>query len=79
MKNDEPLKTDIARKYQIIGNGTSLRIRNIGFADTGAYMCQATSIGKLEFINCDELLYSVLDISLSPHGYESKLTYGIAQ
>lgn len=37
---------DIPRKYQIIGNGTSLKIRNIAFADTGAYMCQATSIGK---------------------------------
>uniref|UniRef100_A0A6P7FSV5 Follistatin-related protein 5-like isoform X1 n=1 Tax=Diabrotica virgifera virgifera TaxID=50390 RepID=A0A6P7FSV5_DIAVI len=47
LKNNEPLKMDRSRKYQIIGNGTSLRIRNIEFADTGAYMCQATSIGGL--------------------------------
>lgn len=47
LKNDEPLRLDMPRKYQIIGNGTALKIRNIAFADTGAYMCQATSIGKL--------------------------------
>ncbi|XP_057664949.1 follistatin-related protein 5-like [Diorhabda carinulata] len=47
LKNDEHLKTEIPRKYQIIGNGTSLRIRNIAFADTGAYMCQAANIGGL--------------------------------
>ncbi|CAG9819352.1 unnamed protein product [Phaedon cochleariae] len=47
LKNDEPLKMDIPRKYQIIGNGTALKMRNIDFADTGAYMCQATSIGGL--------------------------------
>ncbi|XP_074037998.1 follistatin-related protein 5 isoform X2 [Leptinotarsa decemlineata] len=47
LKNDEPLKLDPSRKYQIIGNGTALKLRNIVFADTGAYMCQATSIGGL--------------------------------
>jgi len=46
LKNDEELKfDDVSRKYQIIGNGTSLKIRRIDFADTGAYMCQATNIG----------------------------------
>ena len=30
----------------MVGNGTALKIRNIAFADTGAYMCQATNIGK---------------------------------
>ncbi|XP_049818576.1 follistatin-related protein 5-like [Aethina tumida] len=47
LKNDESLRSDNPRKYQIIGNGTALKIRNIAFADTGAYMCQATSIGGL--------------------------------
>lgn len=46
LKNDEQLRLDSPRKYQIIGNGTALKIKNIAFADTGAYMCQATSIGK---------------------------------
>ncbi|XP_060534738.1 follistatin-related protein 5-like [Cylas formicarius] len=47
LKNDEPLKPDNPRKYQIVGNGTALQVRDIDFADTGAYMCQATSIGGL--------------------------------
>lgn len=46
LKNDEPLHSDNPRKYQIIGNGTALKVKNIAFADTGAYMCQATSVGK---------------------------------
>lgn len=44
LKNDEPLHAD-AEKYEVIGNGTKLVVRNIAYADTGAYMCQATSIG----------------------------------
>ncbi|KAF5303953.1 hypothetical protein FQA39_LY01738 [Lamprigera yunnana] len=47
LKNDEPLRFDNAHKYQIVGNGTALRIKSINFADTGAYMCQATNIGGL--------------------------------
>ncbi|XP_017770314.1 PREDICTED: follistatin-related protein 5-like, partial [Nicrophorus vespilloides] len=47
LKNDEPLHLDSPKKYQIVGNGTALRIRKIGFADTGAYMCQATNTGGL--------------------------------
>lgn len=46
LKNDEPLHLDNPRKYQIVGNGTALKVRNIAFADTGAYMCQATNVGK---------------------------------
>ncbi|KAG8276434.1 Follistatin- protein 5 [Homalodisca vitripennis] len=45
LKNDEPLKLDFPHKYSIIGNGTELRLHNIGYADTGAYMCQATNVG----------------------------------
>lgn len=47
LKNDEPLKLEIPLKYEIIGNGTELQIHNIGYADTGAYMCQATNIGGI--------------------------------
>ncbi|KAL7644797.1 UNVERIFIED_CONTAM: hypothetical protein RMT77_004610 [Armadillidium vulgare] len=47
LKNDEPLRMDIPNKYSVIGNGTQLHVRNIGYADTGAYMCQATSIGGI--------------------------------
>lgn len=47
LKNDEPLRVDIPHKYQVVGNGTQLRVRNIGYADTGAYMCQATSVGGM--------------------------------
>ena len=46
LKNDEQLKGDSLKKYQIVGNGTSLKIKKIDFADTGAYMCQATNTGK---------------------------------
>ena len=42
LKNDESLH-DLGNKYDVVGNGTKLAIRNIGYADTGAYMCQATS------------------------------------
>lgn len=47
LKNDEPLKLDSLQKYDIIGNGTELRIHNIGYADTGAYMCQAVNVGGM--------------------------------
>lgn len=48
LKNDEELKIDDnSKKYQMVGNGTSLRIKKIDFADTGAYMCQATNIGSV--------------------------------
>ncbi|XP_012285083.1 follistatin-related protein 5, partial [Orussus abietinus] len=46
LKNDEPLH-DKENKYEVVGNGTRLVVRNIDYADTGAYMCQATSIGGL--------------------------------
>ncbi|KAJ8982694.1 hypothetical protein NQ317_013166 [Molorchus minor] len=52
LKNDESLHTDTPRKYQIIGNGTALKVRNIAFADTGAYMCQATNIATNLGIHC---------------------------
>lgn len=45
LKNDEPLRFEYVHKYQIVGNGTALKVKNINFADTGAYMCQATNIG----------------------------------
>ncbi|CAB0011767.1 unnamed protein product [Nesidiocoris tenuis] len=46
LKNDEPLKLNTQdNKYMLIGNGTELRLRNIAYADTGAYMCQATNTG----------------------------------
>lgn len=47
LKNEEPLKLDLAMKYEVIGNGTELQIRGIGYADTGAYMCQASNIGGI--------------------------------
>ncbi|XP_046405288.1 follistatin-related protein 5-like isoform X4 [Ischnura elegans] len=47
LKNDEPLKIDMPNKYEIIGNGTELQIHNIAYADTGAYMCQATNVGGM--------------------------------
>ncbi len=47
LKNDEPFRLDLIRKYDIIGNGTELKVRNIEYADTGAYMCQAANIGGL--------------------------------
>ncbi|XP_018322543.1 follistatin-related protein 5 [Agrilus planipennis] len=47
LKNDETLHLDSPHKYQIVGNGTALKIKNIDFADTGAYMCQAANSGGL--------------------------------
>ncbi|KAL1123314.1 hypothetical protein AAG570_002400 [Ranatra chinensis] len=47
LKNDEPLKLSAENKYVLIGNGTELRLHNIAYADTGAYMCQATNIGGI--------------------------------
>lgn len=47
LKNDEPLRGMEAGKYEMVGNGTELRVRRISYADTGAYMCQASSVGGL--------------------------------
>ncbi|XP_069700035.1 follistatin-related protein 5-like isoform X2 [Periplaneta americana] len=47
LKNDEPLKLDTPHKYEIIGNGTELQLHDIAYADTGAYMCQATNVGGM--------------------------------
>lgn len=46
LKNDEPLKMEAPHRYQLVGNGTALKIKGISYADTGAYMCQATNVGK---------------------------------
>jgi len=45
LKNEERLKLDTAHKYRVVGNGTELSIGNIDYADTGAYMCQASNVG----------------------------------
>jgi Immunoglobulin I-set domain. len=45
LKNDEPLRLDMPHKYKIIGNGTELQLHKIAYADTGAYMCQASNVG----------------------------------
>lgn len=34
-------------KYELIGNGTSIKINNLIYADTGAYMCEASNIGGI--------------------------------
>lgn len=47
LKNDKPLSEDPPDKYQVIGNGTKLLIKKVDYADTGAYMCEATSAGGL--------------------------------
>lgn len=38
LKNEKPLERNNI-KYTIIGNGTSLKINNLSFSDTGAYTC----------------------------------------
>lgn len=38
LKNEKPLEQNDL-KYTMIGNGTSLRINNLSFSDTGAYTC----------------------------------------
>lgn len=35
LKNDEPLHSDQPYKYEIIGNGTALKVHNISYSDTG--------------------------------------------
>lgn len=46
LKNDEKINHTIHHeKYEIIGSGVSLKIKNIGYSDTGAYMCQASNFG----------------------------------
>ncbi|EFN70008.1 Follistatin-related protein 5 [Camponotus floridanus] len=47
LKNDKPLSEDRPDKYEVIGNGTKLLVRKVDYADTGAYMCEATSAGGL--------------------------------
>ncbi|XP_012225565.2 follistatin-related protein 5-like [Linepithema humile] len=47
LKNDKPLSENQPDKYEVIGNGTKLLIRKVDYADTGAYMCEATSAGGL--------------------------------
>lgn len=44
LKNDVALDTSNAR-FEVIGNGSRLRIHNTTYADTGAYMCQAINVG----------------------------------
>lgn len=34
---------DMGGKYTVVGNGTALMVAKIGYSDTGAYMCVATS------------------------------------
>jgi len=41
LKNETPLNTSDV-KYTIFGNGTSLRINHLTFADTGAYTCTSS-------------------------------------
>lgn len=47
LKNDKPLSEDRPDKYEVIGNGTKLLVRKVDYADTGAYMCEATGAGGL--------------------------------
>lgn len=44
LKNDEPLR-NVGEKCETLGHSSNLKIHAIDFADTGAYMCQASSIG----------------------------------
>lgn len=44
LKNDVVIDGSNAR-FEVIGNGSRLRIHNLTYSDTGAYMCQATSSG----------------------------------
>ena len=46
LKNDEPLR-NIGEKCETLGYSSHLKIHSINFADTGAYMCQASSVGGL--------------------------------
>ncbi|XP_046440926.1 follistatin-related protein 5-like isoform X3 [Daphnia pulex] len=47
LKNDEPLRSSAGERIESIGSYSGLKIHSINFADTGAYMCQASSIGGL--------------------------------
>lgn len=42
LKNETPLD-EMNTKYSIIGNGTTLRINNLSFSDTGTYTCTASA------------------------------------
>lgn len=45
LKNDEPLRAGAGERIETIGSYSGLKIHSISYADTGAYMCQASSIG----------------------------------
>ncbi|CAG0923910.1 unnamed protein product [Notodromas monacha] len=45
LKNDEPLQLSKTLKYQIDGDGRLLTVKSLAYADTGAYMCEATNNG----------------------------------
>ncbi|XP_049811271.1 follistatin-related protein 5-like isoform X1 [Schistocerca nitens] len=50
LKNDEPLPGEGAPgrdRYEVVGNGTELTLKRLAYADTGAYMCQASNVGGL--------------------------------
>lgn len=47
LKNDEPLRSGAGERIETIGSYSGLKVHSINFADTGAYMCQASSIGGL--------------------------------
>lgn len=42
LKNEKPMELTNDVKFTILGNGTSLRINNLTFSDTGAYTCVST-------------------------------------
>lgn len=44
LKNDATLD-ESNNRFEMLGNGSRLRIHNLTYSDTGAYMCQATSTG----------------------------------
>lgn len=38
-----PTGAEAGGKYTVVGNGTALMVAKIGYSDTGAYMCVASS------------------------------------
>jgi follistatin-related protein 5 len=44
LKNDRPLEPEDGGKYTIVGNGTSLVINRLTYADTGSYTCIAGTV-----------------------------------
>lgn len=47
LKNNEPLNETDTR-IVLSGNGTTLRIHNATYTDTGAYACRATNVGGVQ-------------------------------